>query len=303
MKTVRNFKAVLLLTTIVTLLATNLVKAQTYSFKCEVSGQGEAVILIPGMTCPGEVWQETVAMLQKHYQCHVLTLPGFAGHTALDSVPDDYLGLIRDEIFRYIDEQNLSKVHLIGHSLGGFLSLDLASRQPDSFGKILVVDGLPFLGGMMDPSMTEEKAKPMAENMKQMSLQQGSSQSQYNRQMLKMMITAEEDIDTAIQWGLKSDPRTVAQAMYNLYTTDLRDDIAAIQSPVLVLGAWVAYQDYGATRESTSQIYHAQYHQLNGYRLEMTDRGRHFIMWDDKPFFFAQLQDFFGLPATNVSQN
>ena len=110
--------------------------------------------------------------------------------------------------------------------------------------------------------------------------------------MLKSMIIAEEDIATVMEWGRRSDQATVAQAMSELYLVDLRDEISKISAPTLVLGAWIAYKDYGSTRESTMNIYSQQFEKMSGVRIEMTDRGKHFIMWDDPEFFIAQVKGF-----------
>jgi len=40
------------------------------------------MILIPGLSCPGDVWDETVAHYKDRYQMHVLSLAGFRGRTA-----------------------------------------------------------------------------------------------------------------------------------------------------------------------------------------------------------------------------
>jgi hypothetical protein len=52
---------------------------------------------------------------------------------------------------------------------------------------------------------------------------------QYRRPMLKTMITDSLNIDRAFAWGQKSDMRTGAQAMYEMYTTDIRDSLVAIR--------------------------------------------------------------------------
>ncbi|WP_197070533.1 alpha/beta fold hydrolase [Hymenobacter sp. DG25B] len=49
------------------------------SFTVRVVGKGQPVLLIPGLTCPGAVWDETVARYQSRYQCHVISLAGFGG--------------------------------------------------------------------------------------------------------------------------------------------------------------------------------------------------------------------------------
>ncbi|MBC7510822.1 MAG: hypothetical protein H7320_19065 [Ferruginibacter sp.] len=45
-------------------------------FSVTVTGKGQPVILIPGFSCSGDVWKETVNHLKNKYQCHVLTLAG-----------------------------------------------------------------------------------------------------------------------------------------------------------------------------------------------------------------------------------
>jgi N-formylmaleamate deformylase len=269
--------------------------SQDYSFQVEVAGKGEPVILIPGLSCSGEVWDETVGILQKKYQCHILTLPGFAGQPPLSPMPDDFLMSVRDEIIKYIKKKNLQKSNLIGHSLGGFLSLAIASEYPDLISKIFVVDGLPFLAQLVNPMITDKKAAvSFAENMKQMMLNQSREQYEAMQpQMLQAMITDQDDITTVMEWGRKSDQETIAQSMYDLYSIDLRDDLARIDSPILVLGAWIGYKNYGATRENTLSRYQAQYEKANNATVEITDDGKHFIMWDDKPFYYKHLKSFF----------
>ena len=53
--------------------------AASPSFTADVSGKGRAVLLIPGLGCPGSVWIQTVAHLEKSYEVHVLQLAGFWG--------------------------------------------------------------------------------------------------------------------------------------------------------------------------------------------------------------------------------
>ena len=42
--------------------------AQT-PFEVNVKGVGQPVLLFPGFTCTGEVWDDTVAELSKNYEC------------------------------------------------------------------------------------------------------------------------------------------------------------------------------------------------------------------------------------------
>src|SRR5262245_8317806 len=46
------------------------------AFHVEVKGHGRPIVLIPGLGCPGEVWDDVVAHLGDDYESHVLTLSG-----------------------------------------------------------------------------------------------------------------------------------------------------------------------------------------------------------------------------------
>ena len=118
------------------------------------------------------------------------------------------------------------------------------------------------------------------------------------RQMSATMMTDTARISQATRWSLASDPATVGQAMYDLYTTDLRAELGRIRQPVLVLGAWAAYKNYGSTKESTQAIFERQYAALPNHRVEMSEAGRHFLMWDDTAWFFAQTDAFLKQSAT-----
>jgi hypothetical protein len=54
--------------------------------------------------------------------------------------------------------------------------------------------------------------------------------------------------------GQNSDPETVAQAMYEMNTTDLRMDLARIKAPTLVIGTWIGYQQY-TSRERVEKVF------------------------------------------------
>lgn len=266
-------------------------QAQNNSFKVEVIGEGKPMILIPGLTCAGEVWDESVKELGGEYEFHVVTLPGFAGQPPIET--DNYLETVGDELIEYMKDNKLDRPIVMGHSLGGFLSLYIGAKVPKLVSRLVVVDGLPFLGGLQNPSATPESTKEMAVMMrKNMELQTKEQYEAMQPMMLKSMITDEEDIKTVMEWGRQSDQKTVAQAMYELYQVDLRSELNKIEAPTLVLGAWIAYKNYGATRASTLKLYEMQFENLPQAQIELTDEGKHFIMWDDQEFFFAQVKGF-----------
>jgi pimeloyl-ACP methyl ester carboxylesterase len=261
-------------------------------FQAKVTEHGRPMILIPGLACPGEVWDGTVAHYKDRYEMHVLSLAGFAG---VPRVPGPFLENVREGLATYIREHKLDHPTIVGHSLGGNLALDLAARYPDLPGRIVIVDSYPMLAGVMDPAMTSEKARQMGTQTRKMLQQQ--SQDSWDRYIksglsTRPMVTKDADLDRVIEWSLKSDRSATIDAMSELYSADLREDVAKIKCPALVLATWIGYKEFGATHDGVDANLHSQYSKLVGVRLAIADNARHFIMWDDPTWMFAQMDGF-----------
>lgn len=262
----------------------------------EVIGSGRPVLMIPGLNSGAQVWRETCAALQPQVQCHLIQLPGFAGAPAVAS--DDFLSAMRDRLLAYSADRKLDHPAVIGHSLGGVLALQMAIAAPQKIGPLVIVDALPYFGAVQNPTATPATLKPMAEQMRAGML--AADATQYAAQTdaaVANLAHAPEQVATLKLWGRDSDRATTANAMYSMTMTDLRQPIAGITAPVLVLGAWAAYQPFGATEASTRQVFATQYAALPGVRIEMSRAGYHFLMWDDPRWLQTQIRGFLDLPA------
>ncbi len=265
-------------------------------FHIQVKGTGRPLILIPGLSSSGETWDTTVARYKDRFECHVLTVSGFAGVTPADPGPDDLLRTIREQLANYIREHKLAKPTVIGHSLGGTIAMDLASSYPDLIGKLVIVDSYPFTMGL-DPSMTPAKAKEISAQIrsgfasmsKEAYLKSADSGANTNN-----MTKDPANQKLLIQWARTSDQQTVAQALAEMLGGDWRDDVGRITAPSLVLAAWQGSESYGATHEVVDRNLHAQYAKLKGVNIYINDKARHFIMWDDPDWMFAHLDRFLG---------
>jgi len=261
------------------------------AFEVKVTGHGQPMILIPGLSSSGETWDTTVAHYQDRFECHVLTLAGFAG---VPRIPAPMLEHVRDAVADYIRERHLAKPVIVGHSLGGFLALAIGSKYPDLAGKLVIVDSYPFLSAVYDPKITAEQAAANADAARQ--YMGGQSQDMYERYVksgvaTRLMVTSDANFDRITAWGLASDRTAVADAMAELMSTDLRQAISAIHSPTLVLGSWIGFKQY-TDHDKTLANLKEQYARLPGAEIRLNDTARHFIMWDDPQWMFAQMDPF-----------
>lgn len=292
----RKFKTTILIM-LICLVSTQLSANNKPSIKTRVTGTGQPVIMIPGLTCDGAVWDSTVKAMGNGYEFHIMTLPGFAGNAPLEDVEAGFFIQVQKMVLDYIDQNDIKNPIIIGHSLGGFMALNIAIERPSLPSKLIIVDSLPYLTGIQFPQASSpEQAEQMAKQMMTMVMasadQPRANKVAFQKQMLQTMIIDKDNIEIAAAWGADSDTPTVAQSMYEMYTTDIREELSKIEVPTLVLGAWVAYQPFGSTRESTLALYTGQYEKLENVTVDMTDIGNHFIMWDDPQFFNNWLKKF-----------
>jgi len=264
------------------------------SFQVQIYGAGAgkpSMILIPGLSSHGSVWDGVVAHFKDQYEMHVLTLAGFAGVPPID---EPLLETVRKELPAYIRAKKLRQPAIAGHSLGGFLALWVASETRGLTGRIVVVDSVPFLGQLYAPDATAESFKPQADMMKNMMAgmtAEAWTKYQKANPALRMMISNQADIDRATQWGLDSSQKTVIDAMYTLMVTDLREAVKKIETPVLVLGAYKGLPDPAAAMK----IYQSQYAAIRDAKLVPFENARHFIMYDDLPKMLQSMDEFLGV--------
>lgn len=273
----------------VSLLVSAFAFAAPTSFTVAVTGKGKPIIFIPGLASSGEVWKDTVAQFSNRYECHVITLAGFAGVAPI-STP--LLSTVQKELIDYIDAKKLDRPIIVGHSLGGFLALRMGADTPAKVGRLVIVDSLPALGAVQMPDATPEQLKSMASRMRDgMKSQDAVTFAEGQRRSVASMVTKADDLERVLGWGRKSDGATVMNAMHGLIATDLRQDIARIKSPTLVLGTWIAYKEY-TTRAAVENTFKTQYQKLLGVTIEVADTARHFIMYDDPKWMFERMEKF-----------
>ena len=64
--------------------------------KVEVVGNGVPVLMVPGLNSNADTWRDTCQALQPQVQCHMVSLPGFAGRPAVEG--DAFLVPLRDRL-------------------------------------------------------------------------------------------------------------------------------------------------------------------------------------------------------------
>lgn len=265
--------------------------ASTPLIDVQVSGAGTpAIVFIPGLATPGAIWNDTVARFQGSHACHVVTLAGFGGKPPVKT--EHFLDDATDQIIAYIRAQKLEKPVIVGHSLGGVLSMEIAIKAPDLSGRLVIVDSLPFLAATMAPGVNSATdAATLADNYRRLLAAETPAQfAASQKQFLATLVTAPPAVEKVATLTGESDPVTTGQAMAELLADDLRPRLVGIKCPVLVLASLVVGLEIGYPREMAEGIYRRQYANLAQARFEFFEHARHFIMVDDPGRFDTVLE-------------
>jgi pimeloyl-ACP methyl ester carboxylesterase len=109
----------------------------------EVIGRGRPVILLHGWLGSWGLWQETMAVLGRHYRTYALDFWGFGeSGTKRDTYNvQDFVRLVG----QFMEQLGIAQAPLVGHSMGGTVSLSAAIQYPQRVRKVVVI-GSPIQG-------------------------------------------------------------------------------------------------------------------------------------------------------------
>ena len=93
-----------------------------------IMGIGKPVVLLHGFAEDSSIWNDLAAALSKNYQ---LIIPDIAGSGQSEMLAGNNIGMedYADSIHHYYQE-NIEQCTMIGHSMGGYITLAFAEKYP-----------------------------------------------------------------------------------------------------------------------------------------------------------------------------
>lgn len=259
----------------------------------QIVGRGTPVILIPGLSSPRATWDGVVPELAKNHSVYLVQVNGFGGDDPRGNLEPGILDGIVADLHTLITSRKLGAVPVVGHSMGGLVSLMLARAHPGDVRKALIVDALPFISTLFAPAATAETIKPQAEMMR---TQMAGLYGKPYPEQLAQMIARQNALKPASRekvaaWSTKADMRVSGQALYEDMVTDLRPDLPKIAAPITVLVPWT---DAMGGEERVLGVYRAQYAGAPNVTVRGVGDSGHFIMLDQPSVFEQALMAFLG---------
>lgn len=96
----------------------------------EKKGEGkETLVLLHGFMENISIWSDLEKNLSKDFCLLKIDLPGHGQSDILAEVHT--MEMMAEEVKKVLDHQHLDTVHLLGHSMGGYVSLAFAEKHPE----------------------------------------------------------------------------------------------------------------------------------------------------------------------------
>lgn len=257
--------------------------AQDQAIYVEKNGEGNPVLWLPGFTSPGTVWEGIIASMEQSYEHHVVSYAGFNG-TAPIGFP--WYQQVKEALIDYIEKEQLQKLILVGHSMGGDLVIDLAVHFPDRVAKTVMVDALPCMRALMMPNVPASQLQYDSPYNNRMLGMDSAAFEQTAQMMASNMSLNEEKTPLLKQWILEADRETYVYGYTDLLKLDLRESLTKMKAPSLVLAASFP------NKAVVTQNMEAQFANLAHKEIKVVEESKHFIMYDQPEWLANQINSF-----------
>lgn len=249
------------------------------------------MILLHGWLGSWGLWQDTMAYLGRYYRTYALDFWGFgeSGRNLDSYAVNDFVDLVD----QFMERLGIRNAPLVGHSMGGTVSLSLAIKYPLRVSKVVVI-GSPIHGSSLALMLKLAGYRPIAFMV-------------YNLMtLLKLGIRIAAPIITREpQWPEMMDrdlSRTTLESFLlsiaSLRQTDLRPSLQQIQVPTLGMygerDVIVSPKQWKPLQDGVSDVQIARF-----------ANAGHFIMLDEPQLFKKTLKDFLDnqlLPVYNFAR-
>ncbi len=107
----------------------------------QISGKGEPVLFIHGLGSSSRDWQFQTSFFEKEYQVITVDVRGH-GQSDRSSVAFS-IELFAADIIALLAELKITKIHLVGLSMGGMIAFEMALKHPSLIKSMVIVNSGP----------------------------------------------------------------------------------------------------------------------------------------------------------------
>jgi len=245
----------------------------------EMDGRGRPVVLLHGWINSWDVWRETMIYIAEQHRFKVYALDFWGlGESAKENTAPFKLDSYVSMVYQFLEIMGIYQAPIIGHSMGGTVSLRMALEHPDLVAKVGVV-GSPVVGSSLNLLLKLGGIEWVANTLFRIP------------KMLRLVVwyVLAGDSRRVQQMIFRDVSRTNAESFFrsigDLKRTDLRARLGEIQMPTLgIFGEHDNIVHPGQSKVLAQGVPHA--------RIQMLSLSRHFAMLDEPGLFRRTLIDF-----------
>ncbi len=250
----------------------------------EVYGRGRPVIFLHGWLGSWGLWQSIMTRLGSFYRMYALDFWGFgeSGKKQNAYHVQDYVNLVD----QFMEHLGIESAPLVGHSMGGTVSLAVAIQYPQRVRKAVVI-GSPICGSSLSLLL-----KIFGQRIPAWMVYRNLSGLKFSFRLLASLYSRDPNWYNMMERDLsQTSLESFLMSIASLRRTDLRPNLPEINVPVMGM-----YGDKDNVVHPQQWMPLAQ--ALPGARIERFHRSGHFIMLDEPELFVSTLHNF--LSAANV---
>ncbi len=249
----------------------------------EVYGRGRPVILLHGWLGSWGLWQQTMGVLGSRYRTYALDFWGFgeSGKKRDSYAVQDFVSLVD----QFMEQLGIARAPLVGHSMGGTVSLSVAIQYPQRVSKVVVV-GSPIVGSSLAFPLKLAGLRPIA-----FLLFNIMPLFRLGMRLASPLICKDKRFPDMMDRDLsRTTLESFLLSIASLRRTDLRPFLSQIKVPAMGM--------YG---DKDNIVHPMQWKpMLEGIphtRVERFPTAGHFIMLDEPDLFLQKLMDFLDEPV------
>ncbi len=224
----------------------------------QVGGSGQPVVLLHGLSGSGLWWARNIRPLAEQFRVYVVDLLGFGRSRGQRFMLDQAAGLL----VSWMDLLGKERFHLVGHSMGGLVSAELAATHPERVDRLVLVDAavLPLRRSLFNSMLRLAPA------------------------LYRMPV---DFWPTLLTDALRAGPLTLLQATLALHRADITVQLERLAARTLIV--WGEYDHL--LPEKGGRLLHES---LPGSAYVVVRGAGHNPMWDRAAMFNRLVIDFLG---------
>lgn len=244
--------------------------------------KGRSIVFVPALFCGSWQWNAQIDALARKYDVLVVTLPGFDGRPMVAG--DDLMERAARSLHLLIARRELRRPIVVGHSLGGTLSVYFAEHYPRDVTGLVTVEG----GYPVAPTQSRRDASVARSVAPYRDLPQSEIGTVIRQRTLQYTITSKADVDAVESLAARSDPSAVVAWMQAALSLDLTAGLSKIVVPFTVIVPFDRtidpYQGFASAAQKRVAYVRWAAHAADS-EVILIAGSRHFVMFDQPQKF------------------